>query len=204
MKDSINEYMLPVRAKVEYYWNKETKKNERVCYVECANEEPLTVSVPFDWAQYIATTLNRRITSKLYGHSKVSDPVAFIKIPGLPMQKADSQIVVEGKDGSLVIQEHPDYTKSIENAALLGEELFLERWAQLPIDFPIMVTCIYNIKGREQYNMAQCNEWVLDLLDRLRIIRSKLHRTVASMDGSCFRIVKDDVCTMVVIRRIEK
>ena len=63
MQGSLEKYMLPVRARVEYDLNPQGKL-ERVCYVECANKEILTVGVPFEWAQYIACCLNqKRVTS---------------------------------------------------------------------------------------------------------------------------------------------
>lgn len=202
-KDSINELLLPVRVRIEYTWNRETKHNERVCYLECANGEMLTGNLPFAWTGFIASSLNRKYVASISSGQRVSNPIAIIKIEGLPMQRMDSQIVGEGKDGNPRILDNPEYTESIKKAGLLGEELFLERWTQLPISDPISVECIFSINGKQQYVISECLSWVLDLLHQLGIIKSKSHRVVKSVNGSRFRSVKEGTCTLVILRRVE-
>lgn len=204
MKDeSIEKYMLPVKTIVQYLWNRETRKNERVCYLECSNGEVLTVNIPFSWMSFMAFNLNRKYYNEISKGFRVSDPIAILKIPGLPMQRSDSQIVGKNKKGEVCILENPAYTESIKKAELLGEGLFEQRWVQLPIREPVCATCIYNIRGSEQYDLSQCNCWVVDLLDRLGILYSKLHRVVVSTNGSRFRTVKSEECIIIVIRRVE-
>jgi len=203
MKDSINEYLLPVKTKVDYLWSRETRKNERVCYLETKSGEVLTVALPFDWAQYICSAINKKFYYETTRGRKVSDPICVMKIDGTPMQKSESLIVGKDKKGELAIIENPAYTESIKKAELLGEGIFIERWVVLPIREPVCVTCIYNIKGSEQYDLSQSNAWVMDLLDRLGILYSKLHRVVVSTNGSRFRTVKEEPCIIIVIRRVE-
>ena len=196
-KNSIEEYLLPVAVKVEY------SKNERVVYLETASGEILTVNIPTSWAYFMATAVNQRYVDKVTKGYQVSDPIALLRIEGLPLQKSDSQIVGTDKQGNLVIMENPVYTESIKKAELLGDELFLQRWVQLPITCPVMISCIYNVNGRGQYDIAQCNSWVLDLLNRLNILHSKTHHIVKSMDGSRFRKIKEEPFVLVVIRKVE-
>ena len=196
-KDSIEECLLPVRVAVEY------SKNERVTYLETASGEVLTVAVPVSWAYYMSMAINRRYTEKITKGYQVSDPIALIKIEGLPLQKSDSQIVGQDKQGNLVILENPAYTESIKKAEILGDELFLQRWVQLPITCPVMISCIYNVNGRGQYDIAQANAWVIDLLNRLNILHSKTHHIVKSMDGSRFRKIKEEPFILIVIRKVE-
>ena len=202
MKNTIEDLLLPVRARVQYQWNRETKKNERVCFVECGNGEILTGNVPFDWMHFICSCLNKKYINDSTKPYRVSNPIAVLRIEGLPLQKSESQIISTNKKGDMCIVESPDYTESINRAALLGEELFLERFTQLPISDPIVVSCIYNINGRGQYDLAQCNAWVLDMLNRLGIIHSKTNRTVKSTDGSRFRLIKESPFVMVIIRKV--
>ena len=197
MKNSIEEFLLPVRVRVDYI------KGERIVYLECANGEVLTVNLPFAWAQFMAFNINRQYFSRTNGSDKASNPVAVLRINGLPMQRSETQIVVPGNNGNLIIQENPAYTESIREAGLLGEELFLERYIQLPIKEPINICCIYNITGRERYNIARANAWVLDLLDRLNIIQGFSHRIVKSMNGSKVRVIKEEPFILIIIRKLE-
>jgi len=203
MKDSISQHMLPVRVRVEYAVNPETQEPERVCFVECANNELLTGNVPFSWANYICASLNRKYVAKQGQARRLTDPIAILRIDGNPIQKNESKIVAEDKHGNFRIMDSLEYVESINRAALLGEEIFMERWCQLPISEPIIVSCIFSITGREQYNMAQCQSWILDLLWKLGIIRVATHTVVKSMNGSKFRKVKENPCTLVVIRKME-
>ena len=196
-KDSIEEFLIPVRVAVEYV------KGERVVFLEAANGEVLTVSLPFSWANYMSYSINRKYADSIVSGYKVSDPIAIIKINGLPLQKSESQIVVTDKMGDMKIQENSLYTDSIEQARLLGDNLFVARWVQLPITCPVMISCIYNVNGRGQYDIAQANAWVIDLLNRLNILHSKTHHIVRSMDGSRFRKVKEEPFVLVVIRKVE-
>lgn len=203
MNNSINESLLPVRTRVEYELNPEKGWKERVCYLECANGEILTGNLPFAWMQYIASAINHKYIGSAVKEYNVSNPIALIRIDGLPIQRSDSQIIGKDSKGKLSIAENPLYTESIKKAEQLGEELFLERWCQLPIRDPIMVSCIYNINGRTRYNIAKCNAWVIDLLDRLNIIYSKSHHVVKSMNGSRFRTIKEPPFVLVIIRKVE-
>jgi hypothetical protein len=159
--------------------------------------------LPYSWAEFIATAINRRYIARASSGYQVSDPIAVLRIEGLPFQKNESQIVARGKDDNFHIQDNPAYEESIKQAALLGENIFLERWSQLPIDEPVTVSCIYFIKGKAQYVLPQCNAYVLDLLDKLNVIKGKSQLYVKSMDGSQFRGTRENPYILVIIRKVE-
>lgn len=194
--DTINEYLLPVRIRVEYS-PKDDGKLERVSYVECNNGEILTGGLPYEWAQFVCRQLNRAVfyqkNNKCY-----NEPIAVLRIDGNPLQKTDARIATE-KDGHLILQDNQIYTNSIKEAGLLGEHLFLERWVQLPIDMPVVIACQYYLRGYKRYNIALCNAWILDLLYGLNIIKRADQHIVKSMDGSGFYKAEDDPYTIVKI-----
>jgi len=195
---SIEKYLVPARVRVEYSPNPSSGKLERVCYVECANGEILTGSIPFEWAQFICKCLNH---GRLIGGTREAEkePVALLRIDGLPLQKTEA-IVVGKEQGLWVAKDAPAYLASISMACALGEEIFMYRWTQLPIEKPVSISCTYNITGHNVYNLPLCNAWVLDLLEGLHIIKSKGHRYVKSMDGSRFGKVNDNPHTLIAIR----
>jgi hypothetical protein len=128
------------------------------------------------------------------------DPIAVIRIEGLPLMKSESKIVGT-KNGIMQILDSPEYVESIVKAGLLGEELFIGRWTQLPIDEPIQITCEYHVTGRLHYNLAQCNAWILDLLHGLSIIKSKGRFVVINMDGSRFIKENGEPYVLITIRK---
>lgn len=194
---TIETYMLPVRVKVEYHPDKDGGL-ERACFVQCANGEILTGNIPFSWAQYVCRQLNAA-RFRTPSNKSNNNVIAVLQINGNPMQKTDAKVAVK-KDGALFLQDNPIYIDSIKKAGSLGEDLFIERWAQLPLDRPVTITCNYHIRGKKRYNLALCNAWVLDLLYGLRIIKSIDHRTVKSMDGSDISISKEDPYTLIQIK----
>lgn len=196
---SLEKHLLPVRVRVEYNPNPDSGMLERVCYVECANGEILTGSIPFDWAQYIARELNKGRYLDII-RARRTDPIAILRLEGLPLQKTDAKIAIL-KDKIVELADNPAYIKSIQLAAAMGEDLFIERWAQLPISDPVTVTCEYYINGHATYSLPLCNAWVLDLLKELRIIKSAGHRGVKSMDGSRFIKATDRPHSIITIRR---
>jgi hypothetical protein len=201
-ENTIRKYLIPVTVRTEYLGTDTKGGYERISYLECANGEILTVSLPFDWAQYLAMIINRRHMKKLEkNYVENTTPLAVINIPGFPLQKTGSKIVAEDKKGMPVIMDSPVYLKSIENAMLLGEDLFIQRWTQLPINEPITITCVYEAHESEKYNLPLCNAWVLDLLTRLNIIKSDKANIVKNMDGSRFRNTRKEPSVYILIRK---
>lgn len=199
MNTDISRHLLPVSVHVEYAENPETGKTERICCVQCSNGEYLTPNIPFTWCHFIAAAINRQYYKKINPGHYATEPIASLRIPGLPMEKSESNVVGMNKAGQLVFMDNPDYVATIKAAAALGEEIFLSRWTLLPIKSKVIITCLYRINGRKTYNLALLNAWSLDLLYGLNIIKSKGHRQVVSMDGSRIELA-DQAETIITIR----
>lgn len=203
--DTLSNYLLPVRVRIEYNPNPNSGLLERVCYLETRRGELLTNSVPFHWAQYMATKINGDYYRRTAPKQIVSDPIAVLRIDGLPFQKFDeSKMVVRDKKGTLKLDDAPAYKESIAKAGLLGEDLFLNRWTQLPIVDPVNISCTYAVNSDKEFNIPLCNAWVLDLLYELGIIKSRGHKIVTAMDACSVRRVSSNPHTLVAIRRVER
>lgn len=193
---TIDKYLLPVRTKIEYK-PREDGSLERVCYVACNNGEILTGGLPFDWAEFIT----RRLNSSYYAQTNnksYNNVIAVLRIEGNPLEKTDAKMGTN-KNGKIILQDNPIYTESIRQLGLLGEHIFTERWAQLPITSPVSIACEYHLRGKKRYNIALCNAWVLDILNKLNIIKATDQYVVESMDGSRFFRSKGDPYVIVKI-----
>lgn len=187
MVDTINKLLLPTRVRVEYDLNPNTSKLERICYVECKNGELLTGNVPWDWANYICSSLNKKHIHNSVNKYVITDPIAVLRIDGLPLTTAQYK-------GGYAIKE------DLDRLVLVGEELFMERWTQLPIDKPISIACTFNVSGKEKYILPLCNAWVLEILYGLGIIKQMNQHIVKTMDGSSIKYNANDNHTLIVIR----
>lgn len=174
-KNTIGRLLLPVRMRMVQLVDGSLAN----CII-CNNGEQLTDNIPYDWAQFICTTLNEKYYKK---NNSVGRLLAVMRIPGNPIQMSESQRVVE-KNGTFSIVQNPDYYQSFERIAQIGEDLFINRWTQLPIQIPIEVSAFYNVHSKTQFSLPSVNEWLLDLLKTIGIIQSTKAFQVKSMDGS--------------------
>lgn len=202
MDKTIKTDLIPVRHHVEYVSdNCVTPHLKRVCAVACRNGELLTGAIPFSWMQYLCRAINQQ-SYYIKDDAFEAEELAVIEIPYAPMEKTDSQTIAQTNDGMKIIS-NPSYLNHMKKIALRMESLFLFRCVDLPIEGRINIACSYRVTSTKTYNLPLLNAWILDLLDKLCIIKSKNSRCVVSMDGS--RIIHDQEGdrTIVTISRVK-
>ena len=183
--------LIPVQFRMKYIFDnpEHPKYFRRECFVERSDRKPLTYPIPFAWAHLIATQINRSFSAQTTAkHGDVS-LLGTLRIEGNPVEEKKAPIVAPNRDGILVFGENPEYTESINNAEIKGEELFMSRIAALPIEHKVIICCEFHINSKKRYTLPLCQAWALDVLHRLNIIRSKTSEQVISMDGS--KIIRD-------------
>jgi len=177
--------LIPVKFRMKYSRNKVNPYYlDKRFFVERNDGKPLTYPIPFAWAHLIATQINRSFSAQTTAKHGEVILLGTLRIEGNPVEEKRAPIVAPDRDGILVLGESPEYTESIICAREQGEELFLNRVTNLPIEGKVIVSCEFHINSRKKYTLPLSQAWVLDVLHRLKIIRSKTSDQVISMDGS--------------------
>ena len=198
--------LVPVKINTVYIQSK-TVMGKLIRQDRIVTERNLTVceDLPSDWMQYIKDAINNYIEADTYKRNDVPISKGIVytaDIPGVPVAMKEGKQIKRDDDGNFILSASKEYARRIRQVSKLKDKL-LYGYSNKPIDYPVHVKCVFYVhKSNKALVVSEQVTAVLDLLQRIGVLKRTTSEIVARTDGSGVQYVLNEPHTVVTIRKM--